>query len=157
MILLGKSVFSRYFMPFYAMCSLVCWLYARYIILRKNIWLIYTQHIGYLQPAYTYMCEKEAWEVLERILIPSAKESLTVATLSVKPKGDERRELNPIYSLHQRWGAMRTHWGPFKAPEGTKKATQNANQGANYEATRVATLIRITIVSIVSNYSQIIG
>ena len=90
------------------------------------------------------MCEKEAWEVLERILIPSAKESLTVATLSVKPKGDERRELNPIYSLHQRWGAMRTHWGPFKAPEGTQKATQTANQGANKEQTKERTKERTT-------------
>ena len=38
------------------LCSLVCWLYTRYIILRKNILLIYSQHICYLQPAYTYMC-----------------------------------------------------------------------------------------------------
>ena len=44
--------------------SCVCWLYLRHNILRKNIWLIYTQHIGYIWPAYTYMFGKGAREVL---------------------------------------------------------------------------------------------
>ena len=48
--------------------SCVCWLYLRHNILRKNIWVIYTQHIAYLQPACTYMCGKERERFLE---IPS--------------------------------------------------------------------------------------
>ena len=67
MMLLVKSVSHASSCPLRCR-SCVCWLYLRHNILRKNIWVIYPQHIAYLQPVYTYMCGKERERFLE---IPS--------------------------------------------------------------------------------------